>query len=161
MKTINDAIRLAQERGLDLVEIAPLANPPVCKIIDYAKYRYAEEKKARDARKKQKGGHLKEVRVRPRISDHDLEVKLKHAREFLAEHNKVQLTVVFMGREMRHKDLGYELANKISKALAEAGEAENRPTMLGNRLIIMFAPKKSDKKPQSAEPQTQSQQPVQ
>lgn len=142
IKPINDALKLAQERGKDLVEIAPQANPPVCKILDYSKYRYEEEKKARDARKKQKGGHLKEVRIRPRISDHDLDIKLKHAAEFLSELNKVQLTVIFMGREMQHRDLGWALAEKVKLKLAEIGEIENRPSMMGNRLIMTFVPKK-------------------
>ncbi|OGS02601.1 MAG: translation initiation factor IF-3 [Elusimicrobia bacterium RIFOXYA1_FULL_47_7] len=142
IKSIQEALKLAQERGKDLVEIAPLANPPVCKVLDFSKYRYEEDKKARDARKKQKGGHLKEVRVRPRISEHDLEIKLRHAKDFLAEFNKVQVTIVFMGRENQHKDLGYALGEKIKGLLIEYGDLEGRPSSFGNRIIMTFIPKK-------------------
>jgi len=142
IQPIQEALRLAQERGRDLVEIAPAANPPVAKILDFSKFRYEEEKKAKEARKKQKGGQLKEVRIRPRIGEHDLEVKLNHAKEFLAEQNKVQITIVFMGREMQHRDLGYALLDKIKGMLADVGEADNRPSMMGNRLIVSFVPKK-------------------
>ncbi|OGS17524.1 MAG: translation initiation factor IF-3 [Elusimicrobia bacterium RIFOXYA2_FULL_50_26] len=142
IKQTTDAMRLAQERGRDLVEIAPQASPPVCKILDFSKFRYEEDKKAKDARKKQKGGQLKEVRVRPRISEHDLEIKLKHAREFLSEQNKVQVTIVFMGREMQHRDLGRALGEKIKTMLVENGDLEHNPSMMGNRLILTFVPKK-------------------
>ena len=125
-----------------MVEIAPQANPPVCKILDFSKYRYEVEKKTKEARKKQKGGHLKEVRIRPRIGEHDLEVKVKHAREFLAEQNKVQFTVVFLGREMQHRDLGFALLQKVKLSLADVGDAEHNPASMGNRLILSFIPKK-------------------
>ncbi len=141
---IQEAMRLAQERGMDLVEISGQANPPVCKIINFSKFRYDLDKKERDARKKQKtGGHLKEVRFRPRIGEHDLEVKVKHAREFLAEGNKVQITVVFMGREMQHRDLGMAILEKIKTQLADVSDVENRPSMLGNRLYLLLSPKKT------------------
>ena len=139
---IGEALKMAQEKGEDLVEIAPQANPPVCKITNYSKFRYDQEKRQREARKKQKTGHLKEVRVRPRIGEHDLEVKIKHAREFLMEQNKVQVTVMFMGREMQHRDLGMALAEKIKNSLADISDVERRPVMMGNRLFLSLVPKK-------------------
>lgn len=143
IKTTHEAMQMAQGKGKDLVEIAPQSNPPVCKIMNFSKFRYEQEKKEREARKKHKSGHLKEVRIRPRIGEHDLDVKLKHAKEFLQEHNKVQFTVVFMGRENQHKDLGYQLIEKIKTALLDVGDAEGRPSSFGNRLILSFIPKKS------------------
>ncbi|MFH1368320.1 MAG: translation initiation factor IF-3 [Elusimicrobiota bacterium] len=145
IKPTSEAVQLAQSKGFDLVEISPTATPPVCKIIDYSKFRYEQEKRSRDARKKQKGGHLKEIRVSPRIGAHDLEIKLNHAKEFLSENNKVQVSVVFRGRENRHKDLGWALAERIKIALNDAGEMEGRPSTFGNRLIMMLIPKKAGK----------------
>lgn len=141
IKHINEALALAQTRGKDLVEVAGSSNPPVCKIVNYSKFRYEQEKRERDARKKQKTGQLKEVRIRPRIGEHDLEIKLKHAREFLLEHNKVQITVLFMGREMQHRDLGYALINKVKALLADVGAPEqSHPSMMGNRMFVYFSP---------------------
>lgn len=142
VKPTSEAVQIAQAKGRDLVEIAPQATPPVCKIIDYSKYRYEQDKKNREARKKQKGGHLKEVRIRPRIGQHDLDIKLNHAREFLKENDKVQVSIMFLGRENQHRDLGYKLVDKIKDALADCGEMEQRPSMFGNRLIFMMMPKK-------------------
>jgi translation initiation factor IF-3 len=142
IKSINEALALAQQRGQDLVEIAPQANPPVCKVVNYSKFRYDQEKREREARKKQKTGQLKEVRVRPRIGEHDLEIKLKHAREFLQEHNKVQITVMFMGREMQHRELGMTLIHKIKETLSDVADVEHQPQMMGNRLFLALAPKK-------------------
>ncbi|MHB9155704.1 MAG: translation initiation factor IF-3 [Endomicrobiales bacterium] len=142
VKPINEALALAQERGKDLVEIAPQSTPPVCKIVNYSKYRYDQEKKEKDARKKTKAGHIKEVRVRPRIGEHDLEIKMKHAREFLQEQNKVQVTILFMGREMQHRDLGYALINRIKVILADVGEVERHPSSMGNRMFLYINPKK-------------------
>ncbi|MEI8218346.1 MAG: translation initiation factor IF-3 [Elusimicrobiota bacterium] len=144
---IADALKMAQDKGRDLVEISGASTPPVCKIIDFPKFRYDQEKKEREARKKQKtGGQLKEIRVRVRISDHDLETKLKHAREFLTENNKVQATVVFMGREMQHRDLGMKLLERIYTTLGDISELEQRPNLFGNRLSITLMPKKLVKK---------------
>lgn len=140
---INEALALAQTRGKDLVEIAPQSSPPVCKIVNFSKFRYEQEKKEREARKKQKTGQLKEVRVRPRIGEHDLEIKLKHAREFLLENNKVQITVMFMGREMQHRDLGMALINKIKLSLSDVADVEHNASMFGNRLFLNLMPKKT------------------
>ncbi len=143
IKPINEALALAQTRGKDLVEIVPQSTPPVCKVIDFSKFRYEQDKKEREARKKQKASQLKEVRVRPRIGEHDLEIKLKHAREFLLANDKVQITVMFMGREMQHRDLGMALINKIKISLADVADVEHNPSMLGNRLFLSLMPKKT------------------
>jgi translation initiation factor IF-3 len=142
IKPTSEALRMAQDKGLDLVEVAPMSNPPVCKIVNFSKFRYDQEKREREARKKQKSGQLKEVRIRPRIGEHDLEIKLKHAREFLQEHNKVQITVVFMGREMQHRDLGMALLEKVRAKLIDIGDPDQRPSMMGNRMFVSFSPKK-------------------
>jgi translation initiation factor IF-3 len=139
---IAEAIALSQTRGKDLVEIVPQSTPPVCKIVDFSKFRYEQDKKEREARKKQKTGQLKEVRVRPRIGEHDLEIKLKHAREFLLENDKVQITVMFMGREMQHRDLGMTLINRIKDSLADVSDVEQNPSMFGNRIFLGLMPKK-------------------
>lgn len=142
IKSINEALELAQQRGNDLVEIVPQSTPPVCKIVNYSKLRYEVEKKEREARKKNKTTHLKEVRVRPRISPHDLEIKINHAREFLSEQDKVQITVMFSGREIQHKDLGIALMNKIKLTLADIADVEQQPVTMGSRMFLLLAPKK-------------------
>jgi translation initiation factor IF-3 len=132
---------MARQRGLDLIEIAPLANPPVCKILDYSKYKYEQEKKEREARKNQKAGMLKEVRFKPHIGIHDLDVKVKHISEFLAAHDKVRVMVVFRGREMQHKDLGMKLLTGIRERLAETSVMEQAPQNDRNRLFMTLIPK--------------------
>lgn len=139
------ALKKAQERRLDLVEIAPQANPPVCKIMEYAKFKYDQSKRIKDSRKKHKGGQLKEIRIRPHIGDHDLEVKLKHARKFLEEHNKVRFTIIFMGREMTHLELGTALFGKIKSKLSDIAEFPQKTNMLGNRMIFILEPIKHNK----------------
>ncbi len=142
VKTLQEAMALSQERGMDLVEIAPTATPPVCKIADYSKLLYEQDKKARDSKKKQKGGHLKEIRMRPNIGEHDLMVKMNHAKEFLEKNDKVRFTIMFKGRENTHKDLGDVLAKRIRSILTDSGELEGRPFQMGNRLMMSFIPKK-------------------
>jgi translation initiation factor IF-3 len=115
VKTV-DALAKAQTKGLDLVEISPQANPPVCRVINFSKFKYEMEKKEKEARKKQKISHVKEVRIRSRISEHDLGVKIKHARRFIAGGDKVQLTALFSGREMQHKNLGIEIMDRIRES---------------------------------------------
>ncbi len=139
---VPEALRKANERRMDLVEIVPNASPPVCKIMEYAKYKYEQEKKLKDARKKHKGGQLKEIRLRPHIGEHDLMVKLKHAREFIGENNKVRFTIMFMGREMAHTDLGYALLEKIKNNMADIAATPDSPVMLGKRLIFTMEPQK-------------------
>ncbi|MCK9582756.1 MAG: translation initiation factor IF-3 [Endomicrobiales bacterium] len=142
VKTINEALALAQERGLDLIEIAPAATPPVCKVDDFTKFRYEMDKKAKEAKKKQKIVHLKEIRVRLKIGEHDLAIKIKHAREFLEKKDKVQISVIFMGREMQHRELGTALIEKIKASLLDIAVVERSPLMFGTRLIMHLAPKK-------------------
>ena len=126
---------------MDLIEIAPQANPPVCKILDYSKFRYEQEKKVRESRKKQKAGLLKEVRFKPHIGAHDLDVKIKHIGEFLAAHDKVRITVIFRGREMQHRDLGMKLLGTIQERLAAVSSVEQAPVPDRNRLIMTLIPK--------------------
>jgi translation initiation factor IF-3 len=145
VNTIQDALRIAQEQGKDLVEIAPLATPPVCKIIDFSKLKYEMEKKAREAKKKQKATHLKEIRLRPKIGEHDLLIKINHAREFIEAGDKVQVSVMFMGRENQHRDLGHVLAKRIIEMLSDVALVERNPQQFGNRLIMYLIPKKSVK----------------
>ncbi len=111
--SLDEALRRAQEEGLDLVEVSPGIDPPVCKIMDYGKYKYNQEKKERAARKKQKTGEVKEVKIRPKIESHDLEVKIKNIYRFLKAGNKVKLSIIFSGREISYKDFGRELLNNI------------------------------------------------
>ena len=141
VKALSDALGIARQRGMDLIEIAPQANPPVCKILDFSKFRYEQEKKAREARKKQKAGMLKEVRFRPNIGSHDLDVKLKHIQEFLAQHDKVRVTVVFRGRENAHKDLGVKLLKELEVKLAAVASVEGNMMGERNRIMITFIPK--------------------
>ncbi|MDR1696259.1 MAG: translation initiation factor IF-3, partial [Endomicrobium sp.] len=137
-----EALSMAQAKGLDVVEISPQANPPVCKIVNFSKFKYETEKKEKEARKKQKISHIKEVRIRPRIGEHDLEVKIKHAREFIEKGDKVQLTAMFSGREMQHKDLGIKIMDRIKDSLADIAEPEGRTSSMGTRVFLTLSPKK-------------------
>jgi translation initiation factor IF-3 len=141
VRPVSEALALARTRGLDLVEIAPTANPPVCKVLDFSKFLYEQEKQQREARKKQKAGLLKEVRFRPNIGTHDLEIKMKHIKEFLGERDKVRVTIVFRGRENQHKDLGIKMLNVISEQLKEIAAAEGNLQSLGNRIMLTLVPK--------------------
>ena len=142
VKPLSEALAMARSRGLDLIEIAPQANPPVCKLLDFSKYCYEQEKKDREARKKQKAGLLKEVRFKPYIGTHDLDVKIKHIGEFIAAHDKVRVTVVFRGREMQHRDLGLKLLMTIQERLAETAAVEQAPLPDRNRLVMTLIPKR-------------------
>lgn len=143
VKNLDEAIRTAEDRGKDLVEVAPLANPPVCKVVDFSKYRYEKEKQKKEAKKHQKGGHVKEMRFRPGIGEHDFETKVKQIRKFLEDRDKVRITVVFRGREMEHKDLGRKIIEKIQGFLGELATVESSPMMFGTRMILMLAPQKN------------------
>lgn len=140
VKTIQEALRMAEERGYDLIEIAPGANPPVCKLGNFSKFLYEKEKKAKDARKNRGGGTVKEIRIRPKIGEHDLVVKINAIEKFLKEHHKVRVTFVFMGREMEHRDIGHRMLERIEQAIALVGSIESRPQMYGNRMITIFVP---------------------
>ncbi len=136
---IGDALKRAEEAGMDLVEIAPTATPPVCRIIDYGKYRYEQAKKQHGA--KQKSTQLKEVKLRPFTDTHDLDFKTRHARDFLAEGHKVKMTVMFRGREMAHQDAGRVVLAKVIEQLGPAAQVEQQPRMEGRNMSILLAPK--------------------
>ena len=137
-----DALRRARERGLDLVEVAATAQPPVCRIIDFGKFQYEQKKKANEAKKKQVVIVVKEVKFRPGTDDHDYNFKMKHAREWLSEGDKVKATIFFRGREITHRELGAELLERLERDLADVGEVETRPRMEGNQMFFVFTPKK-------------------
>ena len=133
---INDALRKAEEVGLDLVEIAPTAVPPVCRIMDHSRYKYEQDKKEKEARKKQKVVHIKEIRMGPKIGEHDYQFKLKHLVEFLKKGDKVKVTMIFRGREMAHIDLGRRVLDRLSSDISSIGEIEDPPRLEG-RFINM------------------------
>jgi translation initiation factor IF-3 len=136
------AVQLARERGLDLVEVAATAQPPVCRIIDYGKFQYENSKKQKEAKKKQVTITVKEVKFRPGTDDHDYNFKMKHARDWLAEGDKVKATIFFRGREITHRELGAQLLARLERDLTDLGEVEARPRMEGNQMFLIFAPKK-------------------
>jgi len=138
--TTLDAKRLAAEKGLDLVEISPTAVPPVCRIMDYGKFKYEDKKKKAESRKKQHQASVKELRVRPNTGEHDIEVKLKKAREFLEAGDKVSITVRFRGREIVHAALGQDILKRIADELIELGKVERPPRMEGRRLNMVLCP---------------------
>lgn len=133
---------MAQEKGLDLVEIAPQAQPPVCKIMDYGKYLFQQKKKAGEAKKKQKVIVVKEVQFRPRIDDHDFEFKKNHAVRFLEHGDKVKAIIRFRGREMAHQELGRAVLDRLVEEVKEHGAVEGHPEMQGNRMMIVLSPHK-------------------
>lgn len=143
---IKDAIALAREEDSDLVEIVPNANPPVCKIINYGKYKFELQKKNKEAKKKQKLVQLKEIKMRPQISVHDYNFKMKHIREFLNEGNKVKITIMFRGREMAHTEFGHDLVDKIIKDLENEASTEKPPKMEGRNLSAVLNPVNKTKK---------------
>ncbi len=140
-----DAIKLAAEKGYDLVEVSPQARPPVCKIMDYGKYKYELTKKAKDAKKKQRFLQMKEMRFRPKTEKHDYTFKMRHIREFLTQGNKVKILVVFKGRERAHMEFGQKILDKLKVDLSEVGEPGPRPKMEGRILTLTFMPKMQDK----------------
>jgi translation initiation factor IF-3 len=139
---IRDAIRQAREKGLDLVEVAATADPPVCRIIDFGKFQYEAKKKANEAKKKQVTITVKEVKFRPGTDDHDYDYRMKHAKEWLEGGDKVKATIWFRGREMTHRELGARILEKLEEDLIEVGEVEARPRMEGNQMFIILGPKR-------------------
>jgi len=135
-----EAISMAKEEGLDLIEISPNANPPVCKIIDIGKYKYDQQKKAHKAKKKQKVMNLKEIKLRPVTEIHDYNFKIKNAQKFLTKGDKVKFTVQFRGREMQHTNLGYELMQRITDDTASLGKIEVKPKFEGRQIIMIIQP---------------------
>ncbi|MFO7767215.1 MAG: translation initiation factor IF-3 [Pelovirga sp.] len=137
---IDRALELAQEQGLDLVEVSPQADPPVCRIMDYGKYKYQQSKRASDAKKKQVKFEIKEVKMRPKTDEHDFQFKMKHARRFLEEGNKVKLTIMFRGRENAHPDQGMMQLNKAFEVLKDIGQIEAHPSKMGRFMTMMVGP---------------------
>ncbi|MFZ4403523.1 MAG: translation initiation factor IF-3 [Pseudobdellovibrionaceae bacterium] len=138
--TVPEALRLAEDRGLDLLEIAPTAAPPTCKIMDYGKWKYENKKKATAARKKQVIVLIKEVQLRPRTDQHDFETKMNHSRRFLLDGNKVKISLRFLGREMAHQELGLDLLKKCVKFVEDLAMVESNPKMEGKQLFLLLAP---------------------
>ncbi|HET7789234.1 MAG TPA: translation initiation factor IF-3 [Gemmatimonadales bacterium] len=139
--TIDEAISAAQERGLDLVEVAPLARPPVVKIMDYGKFKFEQAKATRAAKKKQHVIHLKEVKYRPGIDEHDFAFKTRHAREFLKDGNKVKVTMMYRGRQMAHLDLGRNVLDRVAEELKDIGKIEQDPKLEGRNMSMVLGPK--------------------
>lgn len=146
---IQEALKMAQEQGLDLVEISPQADPPVCKIIDYNKFLYEKKRKEKEMKAKSKSAEVKEIRFTPGTDDHDFDFKSKHAESFLKEGNKVKAYVQFKGRAIMFKERGELLLLKFAERLAEVGQPEALPKMEGKRMLIIFAPKAQKKKSSS------------
>ncbi|KQT83145.1 translation initiation factor IF-3 [Aurantimonas sp. Leaf443] len=136
-----EALAMAEEAGLDLVEIVPTANPPVCKILDLGKLKYEGQKKAAEARKRQKTIEVKEIKMRPNIDDHDYETKMKAVRRFFDEGDKVKVTLRFRGREMAHQELGLKLLNRVREETAEISKVEAEPKLEGRQMMMVLAPR--------------------
>ena len=136
-----EALEKANEVGLDLVEVSPNADPPVCKILDYGKFKYNEQKRRHDARKKQKTIQVKEIKMRPGIDTHDYDVKLRSARRFLDDGDKVKVTIRFRGRELTHQELGMDVLNRVRKELDEIAKVEQFPGMEGRLMTMVIAPR--------------------
>jgi len=138
---VKEAIRIAEERGLDLVEVAPNSQPPVCRIMNYGKYKYQQAKRTHDARKHQTVIHVKEVKLRPRTEEHDFEFKLRHAQRFLSEGNKVKVSVLFRGREMAYPEHGMELIKRFIEGVKDLMVVEQAPRLEGRNMVTILAPK--------------------
>jgi translation initiation factor IF-3 len=136
-----DALQMAEEAGLDLVEISPNSTPPVCKILDYGKYRFLEQKKAAEARKKQKTVEVKEIKLRPGIDDHDYDVKMRAMKTFFEEGNKVKITLRFRGREMAHTNLGLRVLDRVRSEVADIAKVEMEPNFEGRQVTMVLAPR--------------------
>lgn len=140
--SINDALAAATDRGLDLVEVSPNANPPVCRIMDYGKYKYQASKRAAEAKKKQAKVEIKEVKMRPKTEEHDFQYKLKNARKFIEGGNKVKVTIMFRGREVTHPEFGTRLMEKLIEELKDVAVVEMTPRMAGRFMTMVVAPAK-------------------
>jgi translation initiation factor IF-3 len=139
--TVKEALEVAQGFELDLVEVAPNSNPPVCRIMDYGKFLYHESKKTQEARKRQSTISVKEVKIRPSIDEHDIQFKLRHIQKFLQEKNKVKVTVLFRGREITHPELGKEIMGRVRKEIEDLGTPESEPRFEGRSIIMFLVPK--------------------
>jgi translation initiation factor IF-3 len=152
--SIHEALGMAEEAGLDLVEISPGATPPVCKIISYGKFRYDQTKREKESKKSQHQIKVKELKLKPNIDEHDIQTKLRHAREFLAKGNKVKITCVFRGREMMYPEIGEKLVRRICEALEDISMVEAPPKMLGKILSAVLAPGSKKKKEAAKQQET-------
>ena len=140
IKSLNEAQEIADDKGFDLVEVAPQANPPVCKVMDYGKYKYEQAKKEKKAKKKQNVMNVKEVQMGVKIEDHDFNVKLKQARRFLNDKDKVKVRIKFRGRELMHKELGYDLMDRLIERTKDLGKVESKPKMEGRNMMMFLTP---------------------
>lgn len=140
--TPSEALNRARAANLDLVEVSPNAEPPVCKILDYGKYKYEEQKRKNEQKKKQKVIEIKEIQLRPVIDTHDLEVKLKNARKFLEKGDKLKVTMRFRGREMSHQDIAMKVMDKVKEELSDIAKIEQPPKLEGKRMIMLMGPNK-------------------
>jgi len=141
IKSLREALQIAEEKNLDLVNVAPTAKPPVCRIMDYGKFKYEQSKKEKEARKNQKIIELKEIRMTPNIEEHDFQTKLRNAVKFLGEGDKVKASVRFRGREITHQDLGLKVLNRLAQECAEIASIERAPKLEGRSMIVILAPK--------------------
>ncbi|TAH42713.1 MAG: translation initiation factor IF-3 [Betaproteobacteria bacterium] len=141
--SVNTALNMAEEAGLDLVEIAPMAKPPVCKLMDFGKFKYQEQKKAHEARLKQKQVQVKEVKLRPGTDENDYQIKLRNLKRFLEDGDKCKVTLRFRGREMAHQEFGLRQLERVKADLEELGQVEQMPKMEGRQMIMVIAPKKN------------------
>lgn len=139
--SIDEALRAAKSEGLDLVEISPNAEPPVCKVMDFGRHKYQEKKKMQNAKKKQKVVMLKEIKVRPTISDHDLQIKVKNLNGFILDGDKVKVSLRFKGREITHQEVGFAVFAKLKTWLVEEAKIEHEPRMEGNQIVMIVIPK--------------------
>ncbi|MBL7157672.1 MAG: translation initiation factor IF-3 [Candidatus Omnitrophica bacterium] len=137
-----EALRMAEEIGLDLVEVAPNVNPPVCRIMDYSRFKYEQEKSEREAKKKQHIVHIKELKFGPKIEEHDYQVKLHHLQRFIQRGDKVKVTMRFRGRQMQHIDLGKNILQRLTKDISDIGQEEKPPKLEGRLMTMILAPKK-------------------
>ena len=138
---VKEAIKIAEERGLDLVEVAPNSQPPVCRIMNYGKYKYQQSKRTQEARKHQTVIRIKEVKVRPRTEEHDFQFKLRHVKRFLDEGNKVKISILFRGREIAHPEFGKELLNRFVEGVKDVTVIEQSPRLEGRNMVMILAPK--------------------
>jgi translation initiation factor IF-3 len=141
-----DALRRAEEKGLDLVEVQPMARPPVCKIMDYGKFKYEQKRKASELKKKQTVVEVKEVKFRPKTGEHDYQTKLRHLREFLQEGNKARVTIMFRGREIVHPEIGHDILKRLAEAISDIGQVEMTARMEGKQMFMIVAPGKAPAK---------------
>lgn len=147
---VRDALEMSLQKNLDLVEVAPSAKPPVCRLMDYGKFKFEQSKREKEARKKQKIISVKEVKMRPNIEDHDFQVKAKNARKFLLEGDKVKLTIMFKGRQITHPELGEKLCLKLAEELSDISTVEKFPKVEGRNMVTIFVPKADIEKKEEA-----------